>query len=386
MKITKTKLRQIIKEAIGDANDAEFEAEFNDWNGPSKFNFEYLGNEIQHDQLIWRFKVNNIDVKLGPTTEHSAADIAASLADDISMTHGNYSTLNGPLTYEYKEEGHNKIIFDKFVEQIKAGLEKSNKFKTDSKRAFGDISQYGQDNSMWESKMNIKQKGEYSTIHRDDGKIVVSSDMVYDHIGKHGRPGAGSIFSGGITPDMINKFLVSANIPDGGGGIPADFPGGGYLLVAPFESAMKLQDATVKEGAKEDFDPKQKKMVPVPVAQVHTSQPIKDFATDETTVLVFPYDPNRSSPEQNKFVDGDPELASALANKNLYALATAFPGGFKVEGQNVPKSTEWGGVKNPTWAVIIPDSKLQNNDEQETSNQEADDMINEHWLKIAGLL
>ena len=234
--------------------------------------------------------------------------------------------------------------------------------------------------------MNIKQKGEYSTIHRDDGKIVVSSDMVYDHIGKHGRPGAGSIFSGGITPDMINKFLASANIPDGGGGIPADFPGGGYLLVAPFESAMKLQDATVKEGAKEDFDPKQKKMVPVPVAQVHTSQPIKDFATDETTVLVFPYDPNRSSPEQNKFVDGDPELASALADKNLYALATAFPGGFKVEGQNVPKSTEWGGVKNPTWAVIIPDSKLQNNDEQETSNQEADDMINEHWLKIAGLL
>ena len=60
------------------------------------------------------------------------------------MSNGNYSTLLGPLTYEYDEEGHNKIIFDKFVEQIKVGLRKSNKFKADSKRAFSDISQYGQ--------------------------------------------------------------------------------------------------------------------------------------------------------------------------------------------------------------------------------------------------
>jgi len=202
----------------------------------------------------------------------------------------------------------------------------------------------------------IKNQGQYTTIHRDDGKIVVSSDMVYDHIGKHGELGAGSIFSGGITPEMINDFLVSANIPDGGGGIPADFPGGGYLLVSKFESAMQLQDATVKEGAKEDFDPKQKKMVPVPVAEVHTSQSIEDFATDKTTVLVFPYDSNRSKPEQNAFVNGDPELSVALENGTLYALATAFPGGFKVEGQNVPKSTEWGGIENPTWAVIIPNS------------------------------
>ena len=44
-----------------------------------------------------------------------------------------------------------------------------------------------------------------------------------------------------------------------------------------------------EEGFKEDFDPIQKKMVPVPIAEVHTSQPITDFATDETTVLVFPY-------------------------------------------------------------------------------------------------
>ena len=205
----------------------------------------------------------------------------------------------------------------------------------------------------------IKISGEFTTIHRNDGKIVVSSDMVYDHIGKHGKLGSGSIFSGGITREMINDFLVSADIPANGGGIPAGFPGGGYLLVAPFESAMQLQDATVKEGAKEDFDPKLKKMVPVPIAEVHTSQPIEDFATDETTVLVFPYDSNRSSPKQNDFVQQDPELSGALESGMLYALATAFPGGFQIEGQDVPKSTEWGGIENPTWAVIIPDSQAE---------------------------
>jgi len=216
----------------------------------------------------------------------------------------------------------------------------------------------------------IKTSGEFTTIHRDDGKIVVSSNMVYDHIGKHGELGSGSIFSGGITAEMINEFLVNADIPTSGGGIPAGFPGGGYLLVAPFESAMKLQDATVKEGAKEDFDPMLKKMVPVPVAEVHTSQPLEDFATDETTVLVFPYDLNRSTPVQNAFVQGDPELSAALENGTLYALATAFPGGFKVEGQNVPKSTEWGGIENPTWAVIIPNS---------TGNP-----VVERWNRLAG--
>lgn len=220
--------------------------------------------------------------------------------------------------------------------------------------------------------MNIKTAGEFTTIHRDDGKIVISSNMVYDHIGKHGELGAGSIFSGGITPEMINDFLIGADIPKTGGGIPANFPGGGYLLVAPFESAMKLQDAVVKEGAKEDFDPKQKKMVPVPIAEVHTSQPMEDFATDETTVLVFPYDSNRSSPAQNDFIQSDPELSVALDGGTLYALATAFPGGFKVDGQEVPKATSWGGIENPTWVVIIPDSPLAN-------------PVTERWNRLAGL-
>ena len=224
-----------------------------------------------------------------------------------------------------------------------------------------------------EKKMpNVEQKGQFTLINRDDGKIVIASDVVYDHIGTHGGLGKGSVFSGGITPAMINDFLVGADIPENGGGIPANFPGGGYLLVAPFESAMKLQDAEMREGSKEDFNKEAGGMIPIPVAEVHTSQPIEDFKTDETTVLVFPYDPSRSAAEQNEFVNGDSTLSEALETGKLYALATAFPGGFQVEGQTVPRATEWGGVTNPKWAVIIPSSQT--------------DPVMENWNRLAGLL
>ena len=218
--------------------------------------------------------------------------------------------------------------------------------------------------------MSIQKDGKFTVIHRQDNKLVLASDMVYQHIGTHGAVGKGSVFSGGITPQMINDFLLSADIPATGGGIPANFPGGGFLLVAPFQSAMQLKDATVKQGSKEDFDQTQQKMVPVPIAEVHTSQPITDFATNETTVLVFPYDKNRSTDEQNYYVESDADLSTALSEGRLYALATAFPGGFTIEGQQVPRATEWGGVENPTWAVIIPATS---------------DKLLERWSKIAGV-
>ncbi len=225
----------------------------------------------------------------------------------------------------------------------------------------------------------IKTNGTFTTIHRDDGKIVIASEMVYDHIGTHGSLGKGSVFSGGITSDMINDFLASAGIPAGGGGIPANFPGGGYLLVAPYEVAMQFKDATVRPGTKEDFDPEQKMMVPVPIAEVHTSQPISDFKTDETTVLVFPYDPARSSPEQNDFVASNEELNTAKEAGNLYALATAFPGGFELSEvggisfpkEAVPKATAWGGLDEPKWAVIIPGSQTE--------------PTMENWNRLAGI-
>ena len=224
----------------------------------------------------------------------------------------------------------------------------------------------------------IRTYGKFTTIHRDDGKIVIASDTVYEHIGTHGSPGKGSVFSGGITRDMINAFLVSASIPENGGGIPANFgTTAGYLLVAPFNVAMQLENPTIRPGTKEDFDETKKEMVPVTITEVHTTQPIEDFYTDEATVLVFPYDPTRSSPEQNDFVDSDKELAEAESSGNLYALATAFPGGWdldklgsiKFPKTKVPKATQWGGYKNPKWAVIIPDSNSVVSDRQAMINE-----------------
>jgi len=229
---------------------------------------------------------------------------------------------------------------------------------------------------------DIKTSGPFTTIHRDDDKIVIASDLVYNHIGTHAKPGKGSVFSGNITPDMINDKLVSEAIPERGGGVPVNFGAdNGYLLVAPIEVAMQFQDATIRAGSKEDFDPKTKTMVPVPVAEVHTSQPITDFTADIATMLVFPYDPTRSTPEQNKFVENDEELRTAKETGRLYALATAFPGGFslkevggkpvpKDKQDSVPKATAWGGVDNPTWAVIIPGSQTE--------------LTMENWNKLAG--
>ena len=228
--------------------------------------------------------------------------------------------------------------------------------------------------------MTVKSynNGQYETIHRTDGKIVLTGKETYDHIGMHAEIGTGSVFAGGITPKMIQDELLAVNIPESGGGVPANFPGGGYLLVAPFEEAMKLQDASLGTATKED------RGQPVPVTAVHTTQPLSDFATDVTTMLVFPYNPQFSDDKTNDFVDGEPDLAQALEGGKLYVLATAFPGGFSVDAlaekssnkitfpkQEVPRSVEWGGTENPTWAVIIPNS---------TGNP-----VVERWNRLAGV-
>ena len=214
----------------------------------------------------------------------------------------------------------------------------------------------------------------YTTIHRADGKIVVTGLETYEHIAMHNEVGTGSVFSGNIKPEMIQGALMKANIPEGGGGVPANFPGGGYLLVAPYDIAMQLPDATVGTATKED------RGQPVEVTAVHTTKSKEGFATDETTMLVFGYNPKFSDDMTNAFVESVPELSTALENGNLYMLATAFPGGFSVSEVGgipfteieVPRSTEWGGTENPTWAVIVPDS---------TGNT-----VVERWNKLAGTL
>ena len=198
----------------------------------------------------------------------------------------------------------------------------------------------------------------YTIIMRPDGKIVLSSKEVFDHIGTHGDYGVGSVFSGVITPKMIINFIENkANIAPGGGFVKGDFPGGGYELVKPVSWIKEnIPDAQFTTSKKQEFSKEAGKMVDVPVLAVKTNISVQEFATSETSVGIFKYDPSRSSPEQNKFIDSNQKLSAAAAEGRLYALATAFPGGYEIEGLPVPRVTEWGGTdpKNATWAVIIP--------------------------------
>ena len=212
----------------------------------------------------------------------------------------------------------------------------------------------------WRKYLNesVKQIGDYTVIEREDGKIVLSSQEVFDHISTHGDYGIGSVFSGQITPEMIIDFVENrADIAAGGGFVKGDFPGGGYELVKPIAwISQNINDADPVIAKKQEFSQEAGKMVDVPVLAIKTSEPVSKFATSETSVGIFKYDPNRSSPEQNDFINNNEVLSTAASEGRLYALATAFPGGFEIEGKPVPRVTEWGGTdpKTAKWAVIIP--------------------------------
>ena len=202
-----------------------------------------------------------------------------------------------------------------------------------------------------------QQIGDFTVVARSDGKLVLIHKTTFEHIGTHQKPGVGSVFSGNITPEIIIKEAETANIPDTGGFVTAHWPGAGYELVKPMEwIKQNLPDAKFGVAVKQDFDPVKKKPMDVSVVAAKTTKPITDFPAEEVSVGIFKYDPARSTEEQNVFVKNTPALASALQNGKLFSLATAFPGGFEIEGQKVPKVTGWGGTdpEHATWAVIVP--------------------------------
>ena len=212
----------------------------------------------------------------------------------------------------------------------------------------------------WRKYMNeeVENVGDYTIITRSDGKIVLSSKGVFDHIGTHGDYGVGSVFSGAITPEMIINFIENrANIPDSGGFVKGDFPGGGYELVKPMSWVKEnIPDVQFTTAKKQEFSKEAGKPVDVPVLAAVTNMPVQKFATSETSVGIFKYDPARSSAEQNNFIKNNQQLSAAASAGRLYALATAFPGGFEIEGEPVPRASAWGGAdpESAKWAVIIP--------------------------------
>jgi len=201
----------------------------------------------------------------------------------------------------------------------------------------------------------VEKIGDTFVVKRTDGKAILVSQEVLNHISTHQELGIGSIFSGNISPQQILDFASSVDIKaEGPPFYPASFPGGGYELVKPYEHAMSLLDAERQDGPphKQEFSKEADGWVDIPVAKVATSKSIEDFSTDEATVLIFKYDPTRSDEKTVKLVEEN--LMDVHNNGDLFALATAFPGGMTIEGQSVPRVTEWGGTESPTWAVILP--------------------------------
>jgi len=217
-----------------------------------------------------------------------------------------------------------------------------------------------------EGASTFEQADGVTIINRTDGKVVLVGKEVIEHIGTHQKLGIGSIFSGKISEAQILEFVASAPLQSGGKPFyDASFPGGGYELVKPYDYAMGLPDAKRQDGPphKSEYSEEAGKMVDVPVAKVATSASIEEFSTDATTVIIPNYDPKYADEATKALVEE--RFSEARDAGNLFALATAFPGGMTIEGQSVPKSTEWGGTESPKWAVILPHQKNINQDGEE---------------------
>jgi len=163
---------------------------------------------------------------------------------------------------------------------------------------------------------------------------------------------------------MIVSFVENeAQIADTGGFVRWDIQPAGYELVKPVSWVREnIPDAAYTTTKKQDFDPKLDRLVDYPVLMVKTQKPPTDFPAEFVSVGIFKYDPTRSSADQSSFIEKTEKLATAAREGKLFALATAFPGGFKVEGQVVPRVSDstdkgWGGTDPETanWAVIYPE-------------------------------
>lgn len=174
-------------------------------------------------------------------------------------------------------------------------------------------------------------------INSTDGKIILVSDYVKDHIKDHNEPGLGSVFKKGIKDQDIIEMVESIKNDVNGNqsAYEISFPSVGYNLVLPYDEAINL------EGAEESTVQKKEGPNTVTVPLVQTSQPLEDFSTDNITLIVRPSNP-QFLPDDLK---GDPEVMKKIEEGNCYSLLTAFPG-----DPTIPKASEWNGM----YAVVVP--------------------------------
>ena len=193
------------------------------------------------------------------------------------------------------------------------------------------LSTFGQ--FLSESKINEST----DLIGSSNGNLIIVSDYVKNHIKGHNELGIGSIFKKGITDREILSMVerIKNEVSPSQSAYQIRVPGIGYNLVLPYEEAMDLEEAIESSTEKKEGP----NTITVPLVQ--TTQPLRDFSTDELTLIVRPSNP-QFLPEDVKM---DPEVIEKIDAGKCYSLLTAFPG-----NPDIPKASEWNGM----YAVVVP--------------------------------
>lgn len=189
------------------------------------------------------------------------------------------------------------------------------------------------DQFLSESKINEST----DLVGSSNGNLIIVSDYVKNHIKEHNELGIGSIFKKGITDGEILSMVerIKNEVNPSQSAYQIRVPGIGYNLVLPYEEAMDLEEAIESSTEKKEGP----NTIPVPLIQ--TTQPLRDFSTDELTLIVRPSNP-QFLPEDVKM---DPEVMEKIDAGKCYSLLTAFPG-----DPDIPKASEWNGM----YAVVVP--------------------------------
>ena len=189
------------------------------------------------------------------------------------------------------------------------------------------------DQFLSESKINEST----DLIGSSNGNLIIVSDYVKNHIKGHNELGIGSIFKKGITDREILSMVerIKNEVNPSQSAYQIRVPGIGYNLVLPYEEAMDLEEAIESSTEKKEGP----NTITVPLVQ--TTQPLRDFSTDELTLIVRPSNP-QFLPEDVKM---DPEVMEKIDAGKCYSLLTAFPG-----DPNIPKASELNGM----YAVVVP--------------------------------
>ena len=181
----------------------------------------------------------------------------------------------------------------------------------------------------------------FQVIERNSHKIIISS-LVLQHIAYHVEIGYGSVFKKGVKIDIS---LIPDDVKPGVNTVYFDQTIGYNLLMKRLDAIDELPHIEVSYSEKESYAGGKRALVKVPA--ICTSAKLEKFATNEMSVLLFPYNPAFASNELKKFV------AENNAEDHL-VWGSAFPGPMSIDGTEIKPVHMWEEGGEFDFAVIIP--------------------------------